>query len=452
VLFRSGEAIERLAAAEAICIDKTGTLTTGTPQVVRFHSLSKEIPTADLLRMASLLANASHHPYSRAITSWCAAAVRPSSVAATASLSTPGPEASRFPAQLQRSTVQTIPGCGVRAALTDGREVRLGSIQFALGPSDLSEVNADRLSDHHQLSGKVWQEAADREQLSSVAVGIDGRLLAAFLLSESLRPEAASAIRQSLRLNLPITILTGDRGARADRLREELLLQLQTMDAQQTGEQLQIRSELQPEDKVSALREVQRQFGRTIMVGDGINDAPALAVSEAGIAMGCGADVSRDSAQVCLLGNDLTRIPWAIQLARRTRRVIRQNLFWAFGYNSAGVILAAVGLMNPAIAAGLMIVSSLLVITNSLRLMRFHPEELSAQNPQSVPGFLTGIPQPLVAESEPVSLARFNPRDSARLRASSECDQPNCQSSGIGRSVCSGEVLAGTAISEGGAL
>ena len=462
VLFRSGEAIERLATAESICIDKTGTLTTGTPQVVRFHSLSKDIPTADLLRMASLLANASHHPYSRAITGWCAAAVRPSSVAATASLSASGSEASRFPAQLQRSTVKTIPGGGVRAALTDGREVRLGSIQFVSGQSELSSAGADRLSDHsdqatdnHQLSGKLWQEAADREQLSSVAVGIDGRLLAAFLLSESLRPEAASAIHQSLRLNLPITILTGDRGARAERLREELLLRLQTFDAQETGEQLQIRSELQPEDKVSALREVQRQFGRTIMVGDGINDAPALAVSEAGIAMGCGADVSRDSAQVCLLGNDLTRIPWAIQLARRTRRVIRQNLFWAFGYNSAGVILAAAGLMNPAIAAGLMIVSSLLVITNSLRLMRFHPEEQPVDSQQEASKLLHGIPQRLLteieSESEPVQLARFNPRDSARLHSSSGCDQQHCQSSGMNHVECPDGVLAGSVNSDGGA-
>jgi P-type E1-E2 ATPase len=137
---------------------------------------------------------------------------------------------------------------------------------------------------------------------------------------------------------------------------------------------LNIVCDLRPEHKVEHLRAIQKDQGAVAMIGDGINDAPALAICDVGIAMGCGADVSRESAQVCLLTNDLSRIPWAMMLASRTTRVIRQNLFWAFGYNFAGVIMAAAGWLNPAVAAGLMIISSLLVISNSLRLMSSSPE------------------------------------------------------------------------------
>ena len=136
--------------------------------------------------------------------------------------------------------------------------------------------------------------------------------------------------------------------------------------AQELG--VTVEAELLPDQKVAAIERVRRAFGPVCMVGDGINDAPALAASDVGIALGCGTDVSRDSASVCLLGDDLSRIPWSIELARRTRRVIRWNLIWAFGYNSLGVAFAALGWLNPALAAFLMVASSALVTVNSLRL------------------------------------------------------------------------------------
>jgi cation transport ATPase len=129
-----------------------------------------------------------------------------------------------------------------------------------------------------------------------------------------------------------------------------------------------VRAGLLPDDKVDALAAASRQFGPVAMVGDGTNDAPALAASDLGIALGCGADVSRESAGVCLTTDDLLRVPWAIDLARRTVRVIRQNLFWAFAYNSLGIALAAGGWLSPAWAALAMVVSSALVVANSLRL------------------------------------------------------------------------------------
>jgi hypothetical protein len=210
-----------------------------------------------------------------------------------------------------------------------------------------------------------------------------------------------------MHLDLPVTILTGDRSAKAEQLRRSLL------DCHEVGCQcsaecfsehhapdhqvdhtipirpapalwLTIECDLKPEQKVEHLQQIRERRQSVAMVGDGINDAPALAVSDVGIAMGCGADVSRDSAQVCLLSNDLSRIPWAVQFARRTRRVIRQNLFWAFGYNSVGVVLAAFGWLNPVVAAGLMIGSSLLVITNSLRLMAETPPKSSIASSSEV--------------------------------------------------------------------
>ena len=175
-----------------------------------------------------------------------------------------------------------------------------------------------------------------------------------FVFAEQWRSGFDQVIAWLRATGLDVGVLTGDHAARGQVIAREL--------------GVTVEAELLPEQKVAAIHRTRRDHGPVAMVGDGINDAPALAASDVGIALGCGTDVSRDSAAICLLGDDLTRIPWTIELARRTIRVIRQNLFWAFAYNTFGVVAAALGWLNPALAALLMVASSAIVIGNSLRL------------------------------------------------------------------------------------
>jgi P-type E1-E2 ATPase len=150
--------------------------------------------------------------------------------------------------------------------------------------------------------------------------------------------------------------LTGDQPASAGRWQRELGVPVQ--------------AGLLPEQKLDALHALRQAGTRVAMVGDGINDGPALAASDVGIALGCGADIARDNADVCLLDDDLGKLPWALRLSRATVRIVRQNLFWAFLYNTVGIALACAGVLNPVIAALAMVASSLCVVVNSLRLQR----------------------------------------------------------------------------------
>jgi heavy metal translocating P-type ATPase len=378
VLFRSGESIERLASVEALCFDKTGTLTTGSPQV-RHLCILDDHESSDVLPLCAALASTSTHPFSQAVVRF---------VSSSTDKGQGGQRQAELISRIRLSQVRSVAGGGVEALLGDGKSVRLGSLDFVTAGAEIPPRLRLRMA--HALA------IADQEAASVVGVSVAGRPAVLFLLTETMRAEASMAIRQCLDGDLPVTVLTGDRAAKAEQLRRNLLdchepgcqcnaECMATNSDVQNHEQrpvaptrLIIECDLRPEQKVEHVLRIRDRDGIVAMVGDGINDAPALAASDVGIAMGCGADVSRDSAQVCLLSNDLSRIPWAILLARRTRSVIRQNLFWAFGYNSVGVILASMGLLNPAIAAGLMIFSSLLVITNSLRLM--------AEAPADVPG------------------------------------------------------------------
>jgi heavy metal translocating P-type ATPase len=324
VLFRSGEAIERLAGIRALRWDKTGTLTTGTPKVVAVHC-DAATEDAELRERAATLTAQSAHIFSQAINREIGFANYRSSAA---------------------PTVRTIAGCGIEGSFDDNSEVtRIGRWDWVCGMEAVpdSETNLRRR-----------YESALAEGRSTVAVGWGGKVRGLFVIAEETRPHAADAMRRLRSVGCDIALLTGDQPVRAARLADEL--------------GIPAFAGLSPEGKARAVVQARLEFGPTAMIGDGINDAPSLATADVGIALGCGADVTRDSGDVCLLGDDLATVPWALDLARETVRTIRGNLAWAFGYNAIGVAFAAAGWLHPAIAAVLMVASSGVVITRSLRL------------------------------------------------------------------------------------
>lgn len=325
VLFRNGKALEQLASASVLLFDKTGTLTTGSPQLTRIDCAPGH-SEADVLPMARALAKHSQHPLSRAIVQ--------------------DQEHSQSDAQTMNVVeVQTLPGRGLSALLqrTEIDEVRilLGSERMMREEEIVCLPEFDSDSDGQHNGVRVF-------------LAIDGQVCAAFIFQETLRPEVPRLIKALHQQGWQIELLSGDDPRRVAQLADELRV------AGQGG--------LLPADKTTRLRSLQAAGKRVVMIGDGINDAPALAAADVGIALGCGADLSRQSADLCLLGNDLTRIPWAVELARFTLRVVRQNLAWAFGYNVVGIGLAVAGKLNPVWAAFFMVAGSLVVIGNSMRL------------------------------------------------------------------------------------
>lgn len=320
VLFRNGAALEGLATIRAIRWDKTGTLTTGMPRVKHFHC---EYPLRrdEVAQLALQLASSSRHLFSQAVHD--------------------------FLVDLDPKTdlreIRTIAGRGLEGASLKRGTVRLGSVRWLqqsglkLGP-ELTRV----------------LESPSVANDSVTAIGFNGVVQGLFVLVETVRPEAEQALEEMQRTGINQAILTGDRSSRITALSRIF--------------GLPIESELMPEEKLQAIRKAHDRFGCVAMVGDGLNDAPALAAADVGIALGCGADVSRDSADICLLSNDLRLVPWTLGLSRRTVSTIRSNLAWSFGYNGIGVIFAACGRLHPAMAAVLMVVSSLMVLGNSLRL------------------------------------------------------------------------------------
>jgi P-type E1-E2 ATPase len=241
---------------------------------------------------------------------------------------------------------QALPGLGARAVV-DGRQVIVGR----------EKLLRDRGIDIPPGPAGQWG-SWEQDGRTAVLVGWDGRFRGAFAVADTIKPSAQAAVTELRRLGLRPVLLTGDNKATARAV------------ATAVGIDDAIAGVL-PADKAAAIKDLQARGNRVAMVGDGVNDGPALAAADLGMAMGAGTDVAISAADLILLRPDLTVVPDAIALARAARRTIRRNLAWAFGYNVAAVPLAAAGFLNPLIAAAAMTMSSVVVVANSLRLRRF---------------------------------------------------------------------------------
>ncbi|MCW2875412.1 heavy metal translocating P-type ATPase [Actinacidiphila oryziradicis] len=320
ILIRGPEVLESTRRVDTIVLDKTGTVTSGVMTLVEVLVADGEDET-QVLRLAGALEHASEHPIARAI---AAAAQERSGV--------PLPVPEKFKA---------LPGLGVEGVV-DGHTVVVGRTQ------PMPEQLAERL-------------AAVAGGRTAIAVGWDGQARAVLVVADAVKPTSAEAVRQLRALGLTPVLLTGDNEAVARAVATEIGIS----DADH------VIAEVLPEDKVSVIRRLQAD-GRTVaMVGDGVNDAAALAQADLGLAMGTGTDAAIEAADLTLVRGDLRAAADAIRLSRRTLGTIKINLLWAFGYNVAALPLAAAGLLNPMIAGAAMAFSSVFVVGNSLRLRRF---------------------------------------------------------------------------------
>ncbi|WP_406265780.1 heavy metal translocating P-type ATPase [Actinacidiphila glaucinigra] len=324
ILIKGPEVLETTRRIDTIVLDKTGTVTTGAMTLTAVH-LAEGEREDEVLRLAGALEHASEHPIARAIAR--AAEERTGAL--------PGVTGFR-----------ALPGLGVRGTV-DGHEVAVGR-QEPPGP----------------LPAGLARAKAEAEARGSTVVTAtwDGRARAVLVVADAVKPTSADAVRLLRGLGLTPVLLTGDNEAVARAVAAEVGIDASDVIA-----------EVMPEEKVAVVARLQREDRSVAMVGDGINDAAALARADLGIAMGTGTDAAIEASDLTLVRGDLRVAADAIRLSRRTLGTIRGNLFWAFGYNVAALPLAAAGLLNPMIAGAAMAFSSVFVVGNSLRLRGFRP-------------------------------------------------------------------------------
>ncbi|WP_047986557.1 heavy metal translocating P-type ATPase [Ornithinibacillus californiensis] len=317
ILFKGGEHLERTHQLNAIVLDKTGTITKGKPEVTHFTA------DADTLSLVASAEKGSEHPLAEAIVAYAT---------------------EKEVAVLETEDFRAIPGHGIEAMIS-GKKVLVGTRKL--------------MNDHNINVSNVEAELVEYETNGNTAmlIAVDEQFKGIVAVADTVKETAAEAIKELKEQGLEVIMLTGDNERTANAI------------AKQVGIDRVI-AQVLPEEKANRVKEIQLQGKKVAMVGDGVNDAPALAVADIGIAIGTGTEVAIEAADVTILGGELLLIPKAIKISKATIRNIRQNLFWAFAYNSAGIPIAALGLLAPWIAGAAMAFSSVSVVTNSLRLKR----------------------------------------------------------------------------------
>ncbi|MDZ4246755.1 MAG: heavy metal translocating P-type ATPase, partial [Dehalococcoidia bacterium] len=348
VLIRSGEALEIAHKINTVVLDKTGTLTQGQPVVTDIVP-GPGFDEKDILTMAASAERNSEHPLGEAI------------VTAATNKKLSLHEAKDFNA---------IPGLGIEATI-NGRKILLGNI---------------KLMKNRKLSLNGLEPEAERlsqEGKTPMFIGIDGKAAGVIAVADTLKPNSVKAVSQLHKLGIEVVMLTGDNRRTADNIADQVGID-------------RVLAEVLPEEKSAQVKKLQGDGKIVAMVGDGINDAPALAQANIGIAIGTGTDVAMESAGVTLMSGDLMGVVTAISLSKRTMNTIKQNLFWAFAYNASLIPIAAgilyfifgsggtphelrfvlgdTGFLNPMMAAFAMAASSITVVSNSLRLKRYRPK------------------------------------------------------------------------------
>ena len=325
ILIRNAASLEKLTRVSTIVMDKTGTLTSGNPavtDVVPLRGTTRE----GLLGLAAAVERNSEHPLAGAIVE----SARQSHVEV--------PQAESF---------RSLTGLGVTADV-GGRRVVAGN--HAMMEGEGIDVSAALT-----LEGRLSEEGK-----SIFFVAVDGKAAGFIAVADRIKPTSAQAVADLRQMGIDVIMMTGDNETTARAI------------ASQSGIE-RVMAGVLPEGKGAGVRGLQAEGKTVAMVGDGINDAPALAMADVGIALGTGTDIAMDAADITLMKGDLATIAAAIRLSSATLRIIRQNLFWAFMYNVIAIPLAALGLLTPVVAAGAMALSSVSVVTNSLRLRRFVP-------------------------------------------------------------------------------